>query len=74
MADSKITLKIEIEGSGEIVEQLGQALREFFKIPQTKPAPELPKRFEDCPPAPSLPAHPVNFPDVRPLRRYRTRS
>jgi hypothetical protein len=57
MTDSKVKLRIELEGEGEIVEALADALREFFKVARS-PAQSASKRLEDCSPAVSIPARP----------------
>jgi hypothetical protein len=53
VSESKITVRIELEGSGEIVETLADAPREFFKAARPSVKPVLP-RFEDTPPAVSI--------------------
>jgi hypothetical protein len=54
VTDSKVKLRIELEGEGEIVEALADALREFCNIalPPAKPM------LRRLPPAGSIPARP----------------
>jgi hypothetical protein len=55
-----IRLKIELEGDGEVVEALADALREFFNVarPPAKPEPIPFSRLENIPPATNIAPRP----------------